>query len=168
MDAIEQVRSRAAEALKAEAHAHRDAERARAECAGELARLALAAVEGLETLSDALSGLRGELPDPLRTTLDHSARAAWERLEAAGLKLDGRVGETVDLARHRVLKAVAGREPGTVASVVTPGVTFQGRRIREAVVWVTGGSGGGEEPVRYGPAAPPGTHGRHPKGGGRA
>ena len=142
MDVIEQVRSHAAEALKAEAHAHRDAERALAECTGELSRLALAAVEGLETLSDALSGLQGELPEALRSTLEVSTRAAWERLEAAGLQLDGRIGETLDLTRHRVLKAVAGGAPGTVAAVVTPGVTFQGRRIREAVVWVIDGAGG--------------------------
>jgi molecular chaperone GrpE (heat shock protein) len=134
VDAIEQVRTRAAEVLKAASRSHREAARALAECAGDLSRMALAAVEGLETLSDAVSGLQGELPGPLQSALDLSARAAWERLEAAGIQLDGRIGEKIDLGRHRVLKTVAGRAPGTVASVVTPGVTFQGKRIREAAV----------------------------------
>jgi len=140
MDAngIEQVRHRAAEVLKAASRAHRDAERALGECASDLSQMALAAVEGLETLSEAVAGVQGDLPDSVKSVLDLSARAAWERLEAAGIRLDGRVGETVDLARHRVVKTVAGRAAGTVASVVTPGVTLHGRRIRDAVVCVVG------------------------------
>ena len=136
MEGIEQVRSRAAEVLKAASRTQREAQRALDDCAGELSRVVLAAVEGLEALADAVSALQGELPAPVQGALEASARAAWERLEASGIRLDGRIGEAVDLARHRVVKTLAGHEPGKVASVVTPGVTFQGRRIRDAVVCV--------------------------------
>jgi molecular chaperone GrpE (heat shock protein) len=134
MERIEHVRRRAAEVLKAASHAGRDARRALDACSQDLSQMALAAVEALETLGDAVSGVQGELAPGVATVLDLSARAAWERLEGAGIRLDGRVGEPVDLARHRVVKTVAGGLPGTVASVVTPGVILQGRRIRDAVV----------------------------------
>jgi molecular chaperone GrpE (heat shock protein) len=142
MDVIERVRTRAAEVLRAAAAERRDSERARQQSAGDMARVVLAAVEGLETLTDALDGLGDELPDRARELVALSARAAWERLEGAGVVRDGRVGEPVDLSRHRVLKTVAEGPPGTVAAVLTPGVTFAGTRIREAVVSVVDESRG--------------------------
>jgi molecular chaperone GrpE (heat shock protein) len=53
------------------------------------------------------------------------------------------VGEAVDLSRHRVVKTVpaGGAAAGTVAAVVAPGVTFNGRRLRDALVWVAGERG---------------------------
>jgi molecular chaperone GrpE (heat shock protein) len=145
MTTIEHVRGRAAEVLRAAAHGRRDAERALVQSEGDGARVALAAVEGLETLSETVAGVREDLPAGLRDVLDLAARASWERLEAAGIRLDGQAGEEVDLARHRVVKTVAaaGRPAGTVASVVTPGVTFQGRRVRDAVVCAVEGKGHG-------------------------
>jgi molecular chaperone GrpE (heat shock protein) len=138
MDAIEELRARAAEVLRAASSSRRDSERAQLQSSSDLTRVALAAVEGLEALTDALDGLQAELPDTVRESVRLSARAAWERLEAAGIVLDGRVGEAVDLARHRVMKTVATGTPGTVAAVVTPGVTFAGTRVRDAVVWAVG------------------------------
>lgn len=138
MDAIDEVRARAAEVLRAASARRRDSERARQQSSSDLARVALAAVEGLETLTDALEGLQGELPEGARELVRISARAAWERLEAAGVVLDGRVGEPLDLARHRVMKTVAQGAPGTVAAVIAPGVTFAGARVRDAVVWAVG------------------------------
>ena len=138
MDAIEELRARAAEVLRAASSSRRDSERAQLQSSSDLTRVALAAVEGLEALTDALDGLQAELPDTVRETVRLSSRAAWERLEAAGIVLDGRVGEPVDLARHRVMKTVATGPPGTVAAVITSGVTFAGARVRDAVVWVVG------------------------------
>ncbi|HEX6739146.1 MAG TPA: hypothetical protein VF310_12780 [Vicinamibacteria bacterium] len=140
MGGIDQVRRRAAEVLKAASHAHRDARRALDACSRDLSQMALAAVEALETLGDAVSGVEDDLPSAVRGVLELSARAAWERLEAAGIRLDGRPGEPVDLSRHRVVKTVSAGIPGTVASVVTPGVTLQGQRIRDAVICAVGRS----------------------------
>lgn len=138
MDAIEELRARAAEVLRAASARRRDSERAQQQSSRDLSRVALAAVEGLEALTDALEGLEGDLPESTRELLALSSRAAWERLEAAGVVRDGRMGEPVDLSRHRVTKTVAQGTPGTVAAVITPGVTFAGTRVRDAVVWVVG------------------------------
>ena len=44
------------------------------------------------------------------------------------------------------MKTVAAGRPGTVAEVITPGVTFAGVRIRDAMVWVAGeGKGHGAD-----------------------
>jgi molecular chaperone GrpE len=139
----QELRERAAAVLRTAAAERRQAQRAEEQAAGELARMVLAAVEGLEALTDAVDGVQDELPAPVRELLALSARAAWERLEGAGVTLDGRVGEAVDLARHRVAKTVpaGGAAAGTVAAVVTPGVTFNGRRMRDALVWVAGEKG---------------------------
>ena len=135
----DQLRDRAAEVLRAASAERREAQRAQQQAAGDLSRVVLAAVEGLEALTDALDGVQNELPPALRDLLGLSASAAWERLEGAGVTLDGRVGEPVDLTRHRVAKTVPGEgAPGSVAAVVTPGVTFNGRRVRDALVWVAG------------------------------
>jgi molecular chaperone GrpE (heat shock protein) len=134
MDMIEQLRERASEVLRAATAGRREAERAQQQASGDLARLALAAVEALETVADTLEGVQDELPAGVRELVRLSSRAAWERLEAAGIVLDGRAGEPLDLARHRVLKTVAGGPPGTVAAVITPGVVFAGTRVRDAVV----------------------------------
>jgi len=135
----QQLRERAADVLRAAAAERRAAQRAEEQSSADLARVVLAAVEGLESLTDALDGVQGELPPALRELLTLSARAAWERLEGAGVALDGRVGEPVELARHRVVKTVASEAaPGTVTAVIAPGVTFGGRRVRDALVWVAG------------------------------
>jgi len=140
MDAIQQLRARAADILRSASASRRDSERAQEKAAGALARVALAAVFGLEALTDALDALQADLPDGAREIVRLSSRAAWERLESAGIVLDGRVGEPLDLARHRVMKTVASADgrPGTVSAVITPGVTFDGLRIRDALVWVVG------------------------------
>ena len=79
MDAIEQVRARAADVLRAASASHRDSERARQQSSSDLARVALAAVEGLESLTDALSGLQAELPEGVRDVVHLSARASTSR-----------------------------------------------------------------------------------------
>lgn len=134
MDSIEELRARASEVLRAATAERREAERAQRQSHADLARVALAAVEALETLADALDGVRNELPPGVQELVRLSSRAAWERLEGAGIVLDGRAGEPVDLARHRVLKTVAGGVPGTVAAVIAPGVRFAGSRLRDALV----------------------------------
>src|SRR5688572_15370283 len=106
MDPIEQLRVRAAEVLRSAAADRREGERALQRCTSDLRRVVLAAVEGLETLADALEGLQAELPPDVRELVRISSQASWERLEAAGIVLDGRQGEPLDLARHRVLKTV--------------------------------------------------------------
>jgi molecular chaperone GrpE (heat shock protein) len=134
MDPLELLRARASEVLRAATAERRAAERERQQARAELGRVALAAVEALETVADTLEGLRDELPANVRELVALSSKAAWERLEAAGITRDGREGEPLDLTRHRVLKTVAGARPGAVAAVLTPGITLGGARLRDAVV----------------------------------
>lgn len=141
MSSIEEVRASAATVLREATLARREAERALQDRTNALGRVALAAVEALESLTDALAGLEDDLPEAVRETLRLCARAGWERLEAAGIVLDGRVGEPLDLSRHRVLKQVARPDAPaeTVVSVIAPGVTLDGTRVRAAAVWIAAG-----------------------------
>jgi ABC-type transporter Mla subunit MlaD len=134
MESMQELRERAAEVLRAATAERREAEKVQRQAQADLAGVALAAVEALETLADALDGVQDELPAGVRDLVRLSTRAAWERLEAAGIVLDGRAGEPLDLGRHRVLKTVPGALPGTVAAVIAPGVRFAGTRVRDAVV----------------------------------
>jgi len=145
MEREDVLRARASEVLRAASAERRAAERARDQSKGDLTRVLRATVEGLEALTDAIEGVQADLPAGVRDVLRLSARAAWERLQGAGVALDGAVGEPLDLARHRVTRTVAGSgRPGTVAALIAPGVTFEGTRIREAVVGVVGeGKGDG-------------------------
>jgi molecular chaperone GrpE (heat shock protein) len=141
VSSIEDVRASAATVLRGATLARREAERSLQDRTNTLGRVALAAVEALESVTDALAGLADDLPEGARDTLRLSAHAGWERLEAAGLVLDGRVGEPLDLSRHRVLKEVARPDaaPRTVVSVIVPGVTLGGARVRDAAVWIAAG-----------------------------
>ena len=115
---------------------HRDAARDLASQRRALRDLGLAAVEAQELLSDAVAQYGTELPSETRRALELIRRAAVERLERAGISLDGAVGETVDLARHRVVKAKrrAGLAAPQVAAVVRAGVSVGGARVRDAEV----------------------------------
>jgi molecular chaperone GrpE (heat shock protein) len=90
--------------------------------------LALAAVEALELLSDAT--------EPYKEDLHPVREAAIERLQRAGIRFDGAVGEPVDLARHRVVKSRrrAGVTAPVVSAVIRAGVTVGPVRVREAEV----------------------------------
>ena len=72
----------------------------------------------------------------LRHALDLIRRGALERLERAGVRLDGTAGEALDLSRHRVLKARrrAGLEGPRVTTVVRAGISVAGARVRPAEV----------------------------------
>jgi molecular chaperone GrpE (heat shock protein) len=61
--------------------------------------------------------------------------AARQRLEQAGIRLDGAPGEPLDLARHRVVKSrrAAVGQP-TVRTVIRSGVTVGDVRVRPAEV----------------------------------
>jgi molecular chaperone GrpE (heat shock protein) len=118
------------------ARLHRDAARDLASQRRALHDLGLAAVEAQELLGDAVEQYGADLPADARRALEIIRLAAVERLERAGVRLDGAAGEALDLARHRVVKAR--RRPGLaaarVASVVRPGVSVGGARVREAEV----------------------------------
>jgi molecular chaperone GrpE (heat shock protein) len=116
--------------LRAATLQRREAEKALATATGDVGSVVLAAVESLETLADSIAAL--DVPEALRPTLRITEQAAWERLTAAGVELDGAPGEDVDLARHRVVKERGGRD--VVQDVLARGVTFRGRRIRVAMV----------------------------------
>lgn len=71
------------------------------------------------------------------TVLDAQLTSA---LEACGVSLDREVGGPVDGDRHRIVETVAvgpGEPSGRVRAVVRAGVSFGGRRLREADVIVT-------------------------------
>jgi molecular chaperone GrpE (heat shock protein) len=132
----DELREKAAEILRAAVREMRDAERALSECSADRGALVLSAVEGLETLADTVSALLPQIPEALRAPLELSIRAAWERLQAAGIERDGVVGEPVDLARHRVIKSsgAGAGGPQVVAAVLAAGITLKGRRVRPAAV----------------------------------
>lgn len=115
---------------------HRDVARDLASQRRALRDLGLAAVEAQELLSDAVAQYGAELPSQTRRALDLIRQAAVERLERAGISLDGAVGETVDLGRHRIVKAKrrAGLAAPQVAVVVRNGVSVGGARVRDAEV----------------------------------
>lgn len=138
MPPSDDLREKAASVLRAAAHERREAERALTACTSDLDALATASVESLETLADTVEAFLPQMPDVVRPPLEVSLRAAWERLQAAGIQRDGAVGEAVDLTRHRVVKAMGGDNGREVVhGVLAAGITFKGRRIREAVVSTT-------------------------------
>lgn len=118
------------------ARRHHDATRDLASQRKTLHELALAAVEAHELLGDAVSQYGADLPEDARQALDLVRQAARERLERAGLRLDGAVGETLDLSRHRVLKTRrrAGLDWPRVTTVVRSGVLLGETRLRVAEV----------------------------------
>jgi molecular chaperone GrpE (heat shock protein) len=130
------LREKAAEILRAAVRETREAERALSECTADRGALALASVESLETLADTVTALLPQVPEALRAPLELSIRAAWERLQAAGIERDGAVGEPVDLTRHRVIKSSGAGTggPQVVAAVLAAGITLKGRRVRAAAV----------------------------------
>jgi molecular chaperone GrpE (heat shock protein) len=132
----DELREKAAAVLRAAAREAREAERALGVCASDLGQLALASAESLETLADTVTALLPQMPEAHKAALEVAARASWERLQTAGLARDGVVGEPIDLQRHRVVKSLGGVASGreVVAGVLAAGLTFRGRRIREAVV----------------------------------
>ena len=132
----EALREKAALVLKAAVRETRDAERARSACEADLGALALASTESLETLAETVTAFLPQMPEALRASLEVAIRASWERLQKAGVERDGAVGEPIDLERHRVVKSVGAETRGheVVVSVLAAGITFKGRRIREAVV----------------------------------
>jgi molecular chaperone GrpE (heat shock protein) len=133
---MEAVRAAAREALSESAQARRESAKARDEARQDLLRLALSAVEGLEALAGTAAGSLDALPPEVRETVGIAEQAAWERLESAGVRLDGEAGEAVDLSRHRVVKRLGRDGDGhdVVAEVVSRGVLFRGTRLRPAVV----------------------------------
>lgn len=118
------------------ARRHRDVARDLASQRHTLHEVALAAVEAHELLSDAVSQYGADLPEDARQALDLVRRSAQERLERAGLRLDGEVGEALDVSRHRVVKARrrAGLDWPRVTTVLRPGVILGETRLRVAEV----------------------------------
>ena len=118
------------------ARRHRDGARDLASHRKAMHELALAAVEAHELLADAVAQYGADLPEEARHALDLIRRAALERLERAGVRLDGAAGEALDLSRHRVLKARrrAGLEGPRVTTVVRAGISVAGARVRPAEV----------------------------------
>lgn len=129
------LREKAAEILRAAVRETREAERALLVCSADQGALALASVESLEALADTVTALLPQMPEAVRSPLELAMRAAWERLQTAGVERDGAVGEPIDLERHRVIKVSSGRSGRqVVASVIAAGVLFKGRRVRVATV----------------------------------
>jgi molecular chaperone GrpE (heat shock protein) len=132
------VLDRGREMFREMARRHRDAARDVASRRRALHELGLAAVEAMELLSDAVEQYGADLPADARRELGLVREAALERLERAGVRLDGAVGEALDLSRHRVIKAR--RRPDVaaprVAAVVRAGVRVGGDRVRDAEVVV--------------------------------
>ena len=107
-------------------------------CRADLEAAVLAAVEGLEALGGIVEAFAGTLPAEPATAFKTAVRGAWERLETAGVVLDGAVGESLDLSRHRVVKrrVLPEAPPDTIVQVLSPGVVFGKERLREAAVVV--------------------------------
>lgn len=127
---------RGREMFREMAQRHREAARELASQRRALDELGLAAVEAHELLGDAVAQYGADLPDEARRALHLILQSAVERLERAGVRLDGAVGETLDLSRHRVVKARrrAGAASPHVAAVVRAGVSVRGVRVRAADV----------------------------------
>ena len=105
----------------------------------DLKAVVLAAVEGVEALVGIAAALGETLPAESARALSTAGQGAFERLEVAGVRRDGAVGEALDLARHLVVKrsTVDGVGPNTVVQVLSPGIVFAGERLRDAAVVVS-------------------------------
>ena len=112
--------------------------RGRDQSRADLKAVVLAAVEGIETLAGIAVALGDALPAESALTLSTAAQGAWERLEVAGVKRDGTVGEALDVARHKVVKRRPSGSvpPNTVLQVLSPGIVFAEERLRDAAVVV--------------------------------
>jgi molecular chaperone GrpE (heat shock protein) len=130
------VMDRGREMFRELAQRHRDAARDLASHRKSLHELGLAAAEAHELLADAVAQYGADLPDDARQAVDLVRQAAVERLERAGVRLDGAVGEALDLSRHRVLKTRrrAGLDRPRVTTVVRAGISVDGVRVRAAEV----------------------------------
>jgi hypothetical protein len=132
------ARERARELLRALAEEKKRAEASRNQSRSDLKAVVLAAVEGIEAVAGIALALGEALPAESALTLSTAAQGAWERLEVAGVKRDGTVGEALDVARHKVVKRRASGSvpPNTVLQVLSPGIVFAGERLRDAAVVV--------------------------------
>jgi molecular chaperone GrpE (heat shock protein) len=140
LDSIAHVRSSAAEVLRSAAQARRQADQTLGRRTEELLAVVRAAVESLETLGHTVDAYLPQLDETARQTIHLAGTAAWERLARAGITLDGVVGESVDLTRHRVARRRrSGGPDGSVLDVLSPGILFQEKRVREALVCVSHG-----------------------------
>ncbi|HET9317829.1 MAG TPA: hypothetical protein VFQ51_19700 [Vicinamibacteria bacterium] len=118
------------------AQRHREAARDLASQRRSLHELGVAAVEAHELMADAVAQYGSDLSDEARHALDLIRQAAVERLERAGVRLDGTAGEALDLSRHHVLKVRrrAGLAGPRVTTVVRAGISVAGARVRPAEV----------------------------------
>jgi len=118
----------------------------------DAARAVIAAAEALEVVKGSLAALVEQLGggDTVPGAARAIVEAAWERLEGAGVRRDGAVGEPIDPSRHRVVGSHEDGSPRSdkerdgqeghvrvVARVVKPGLRLGDRRIRAA--WVVAG-----------------------------
>jgi hypothetical protein len=133
------ARQQAQDLLRAFAEERKRADSSLHQSRADLRAVVLAAVEGIEAFVGVALALGESLPVESSRTLATAAQGAWERLELAGVKRDGAVGEALDVARHKVVKrrASEGALPNTVVQVLSPGIVFAGERLREAAVVIS-------------------------------
>lgn len=105
-----------------------------------LDRVAVAAVEALEMFEGLADYAQSESGSDLARALQATVAAAGQRLEDAGIVLDGAAGEVFDPARHQAVHQIG--DDDRIAAVVNRGITCAGRRLRRAQV-VTGESQNG-------------------------
>ena len=105
-----------------------------------LERVSVAFVETLEHLEGLLEA------DSSEEAARFALRQAQERIEDAGIGLDGAYGEPFDPKRHRAIEDRTTSERGelVVVSVLSHGITCAGRRFRPADVVVRRSSARGE------------------------
>ena len=130
------VLDRGREMFRELARRHRDGARDLASHRKALHELGLAAVEAHELLADAVAQYGADLSEDARHALDRIRETAIQRLERAGVRLDGAEGEALDLSRHHVLKVRrrAGVAGTRVTTVVRAGISVAGERVRPAEV----------------------------------
>jgi hypothetical protein len=138
-EAARLARERARDLVRALARERQHAAADLHQCRAELVAVVLAAVEGLEAVRGITEAFEGVLPPEAAEALSTAARGAWERLEMAGVVRDGAVGESLDVARHKVVKRRPSSDvvPNTVVQVLSPGIVFGKERLREAAVVVS-------------------------------
>ena len=144
LDSLARVRRAAAEVLRSAATDRRQSDQTLGKRTEELLTVVRSAVESLETLGHTVNAYLPQLDERAREAVALADAAARERLARAGITLDGVVGEPLDLARHRVARRrhAAGQPGRRVLDVLSPGVLFQGNRVREAAVCVSQGDEG--------------------------
>jgi molecular chaperone GrpE (heat shock protein) len=142
--ALAVVRQQAQDLLRLLAAERKRADSHRQRSQAELHAVVLAAVEGIEALALLVQALGDALPEEPARSLRIAAEGAWERLELAGVVRDGALGESLDVARHKVVKrrTTDSVPPNTVVQVLSPGIVFAKERLREAAVVVSRREGG--------------------------